>query len=85
MPPRVRGGGARALKKKNLDSSPAKRKAGVGEEVEDQELEETSISIWVTLKLWVAKHEKKWGAIFYAIFLLLFTLVVLNSQVILSL
>jgi hypothetical protein len=83
MPPRRVGGGPRALKKKNLDSSPTKRQAGVGEE--EQEVEETSISIWVTLKLWVAKHEKKWGAIFYAIFLLLFTLVVLNSQVILSL
>ncbi len=78
------GGGARALRSSTKDST-AKRKAGVGEEVEDQEDEETSISIWVTLKLWVAKHEKKWGAIFYAIFLLLFTLVVLNSQVILSL
>jgi hypothetical protein len=83
MPPRRVGGGARALRS-STNSSPAKRKAGVGEEVEE-ELEETSISIWVTLKLWVAKHEKKWGAIFYAIFLLLFTLVVLNSQVILSL
>jgi hypothetical protein len=78
------GGGARALRSSKKDST-AQRKAGVGEEVEDQEDEETSISIWTTFKLWIAKHENKWGAIFYAIFLLLFTLVVLNSQVILSL
>jgi hypothetical protein len=64
--------------------SSSNRKAGDGEEVDDQEDEEASISIWVTLKLWIAKHDKKWAAVFYAIFLLIFTLVVLRSQVVLS-
>ena len=58
-------------------------KAGPAEEDDDiPDDEGSSVSYWIKLKLWIALHENKWAAIFYAIFLLIFTLVVLKSQVI---
>jgi hypothetical protein len=51
--------------------------------VDDEEHPESTVSYWVVFKLWVLKHEHKWGAIAYAVFLLVFTLVVLKSQVLL--
>lgn len=79
MPPRV----ARA----KIGRSPKKIKA-VGKlvDAEDEDFpgydeDGPSVSYWFRFKLWIAEHEHKWGAIFYAIFLLIFTLVVLKSQV----
>ena len=43
--------------------------------------EVNTVSYWVKFQLWVAKHQHKWGAIFYSIFLIIFSLVVLKSQV----
>ena len=59
-------------------------KAGQADEEDDDipDDEGSSVSYWIKLKLWIALHENKWAAIFYAIFLLIFTLVVLKSQVI---
>jgi hypothetical protein len=58
-------------------------KAGPADEDDDfADDEGSSVSYWIKLKLWIALHEHKWAAIFYAIFLLIFTLVVLKSQVI---
>ena len=81
MPPRV----GRA--KVGIGRSPKKNKAvGKVVDAEDEDFpgndeEGLSVSYWIKFKLWIAEHEHKWGAIFYSIFLLIFTLVVLKSQV----
>jgi hypothetical protein len=79
---RAKIGVGRSPLKKRVDAT-ADRANADEEEFADEE-EGSSVNYWVRFRLWVAVHEHKWGAIFYAIFLLIFTLVVLKSQVILS-
>ena len=76
---RAKIGVIRSPLKKKLDGK-ADRADAEDEEFADEE--EASANYWVRFKLWVAEHGNKRGAIFYAIFLLIFTLVVLKSQVI---
>jgi hypothetical protein len=78
---RAKVGVGRSPLKKRVDAT-ADRANDDEEEFADEE--DSSVNYWVRFKLWVAVHEHKWGAIFYAIFLLIFTLVVLKSQVIMS-
>jgi hypothetical protein len=72
---RLRRGSVSALNPKKL----ADNESGI--EVDDFAEQENTVSYWVQFQLWVAKHEHKWGAIFYSAFLLIFSLVVLKSQV----
>ena len=65
--------------------------SGVAQAAEDlaeqsfeQEDTENAPSFWVSFKRWVLSHKKKYSAIAYGIFLSIFSLVVLKSQVILS-
>ena len=84
MPPRRAAGRARVPR-----LGAAKRRGNVVEagdavdELEEQNVDqENPPSFWISFKLWLLSHQKKYSAIAYGIFLCIFTLVVLKSQVI---
>jgi hypothetical protein len=82
MPPRrVAARGNVRAKRGSVSALSPQKKQGIDDEDDYFADQEDTVSYWVKFKLWVAKHEHKWGAIFYSIFLLIFSLVVLKSQV----
>jgi hypothetical protein len=84
MPPRrVAARGNARVRRGSMSALSPKKSAGIEDDYEGDDYadQQNTVSYWVQFKLWVAKHQHKWGAIFYSIFLLIFSLVVLKSQV----